>query len=546
MMTARSLKERIKWLLGARVQAPGLAVVGLLAAPFAAGTVAIAADIGTIGMSANNCTALTRFHVPGVSMSIEKATVVPAGIPAPIPFAPPFHTTVPVYCRADGALDSRTGRDGKPYSIRFAIALPEKWNGRFLFQGGGGLNGNVPPPLGYQAVGDTPALARGFAVVATDTGHQSATPFDTAFLSDQEATINFLYQANGKVAPVAKQIVAHFYGRLPDRSYFVGCSTGGREAMMMSQRFPTYFDGIVAGAPAMRTGYSNLGDKWVLTAIDTIAPKDSAGHPVGSQAFSEADRKLIVDSVLKQCDANDGLPDGMIQDPVGCHFDPAVLTCSATKHDGCLSADKVAALAKGFGGPRDSLGRQLYPGFFFDTGIGVGSGFIQGLLAGAPGPLEAAPPLSMDVDREAAVVAANPLNVGDTDSWTNLTTFAGHGGKLIFFHGVSDPWFSAKDTIRYYEQLAADNGGQQQTAQWSRLFLVPGMGHCGGGPATLDQFDMLDAVVGWVEKGAAPEAIKTVGSAFPGRSRPLCSYPRHAHYKGSGDPQNADNFECRS
>jgi hypothetical protein len=236
----------------------------------------------------------------------------------------------------------------------------------------------------------------------------------------------------------------------------------------------------------------------------------------------------------------------MIQDPVGCHFDPAVLTCSTTKRDGCLSADKVAALAKGFGGPRDSLGRQVYPGFFFDTGIGVGSGFIQGLLAGAPGPLGAAPPLSMDVDREAAVVAANPLNVGDTDSWTNLTTFAGHGGKLIFFHGVSDPWFSAKDTIRYYEQLAADNGGQQQTAQWSRLFLVPGMGHCGGGPATLDQFDMLDAVVGWVEKGAAPEAIKATGSAFPERSRPLCAYPRHAHYKGSGDPQNADNFECRS
>ena len=183
-----------------------LSMAGLLAAPFAAGAMAAAATPGTIGVSADNCTALIQFHVPGVSMTIEKATVVPAGIPAPIPFAPPFHTMVPAYCRADGTLDSRTGRDGKPYAIRFAIALPEKWNGRFLFQGGGGLNGSVLPPLGYQATGDTLALARGFAVVSTDTGHQSATPFDVGFLSDQEATINFLYQANAKVAPVAKQI----------------------------------------------------------------------------------------------------------------------------------------------------------------------------------------------------------------------------------------------------------------------------------------------------------------------------------------------------
>jgi len=135
--------------------------------------------------------------------------------------------------------------------------------------------------------------------------------------------------------------------------------------------------------------------------------------------------------------------------------------------------------------------------------------------------------------------------LGDTKSWTNLSTFSRSGGKLLFYHGVSDPWFSALDTVEYYESLGPANGGAEQVQKWSRLFLVPGMGHCGGGAAALDQFDMLSAIVDWVENDKAPDSIISTGSAFPGRSRPLCPYPKYAHYKGSGDPENAENFECR-
>ena len=493
----------------------------------------------------DTCAALTKFHMPDMAVTIDKAAIVPTGIPAPVPFMPPFQAAVPAYCRADGAIDSRTGRDGKAYAIKFAIALPEKWNGRFLFQGGGGLNGSVSPPLGFQSTGDTPALARGFAVVSTDTGHQSGMPFDAGFFADQEATLNFLYQAIGKVAVVAKQIIAQYYKRPAEHSYYVGCSTGGREAMIMSQRYPNFFDGIVAGSPAMRTGYSNLGDKWVSAAINRAAPQDETGKPMGARAFPDSDKKLVVDALLKACDAQDGVQDGMVQNPKACNFDPAVLTCSGAKQDSCLTSEQVAALKQGFAGPKDSSGRQVYPGFFFDTGIAANGGGIPGLLTGSAGPLGGPPVMQINVDQEAVTLAGNPQNVGDTYSWTNLSTFSGRGGKLMFFHGVSDPWFSAMDTLQYYERMAAQNGGASQVSQWSRLFLVPGMGHCSGGAATLDQFNMLDAAVDWVEKGIAPDAVIATGKAFPGRSRPLCPYPKHAHYKGTGNSELAENFECR-
>jgi feruloyl esterase len=151
----------------------------------------------------------------------------------------------------------------------------------------------------------------------------------------------------------------------------------------------------------------------------------------------------------------------------------------------------------------------------------------------------------MDVDQDARV-ASNPIAaVGDSAHWTQINTFFQHGGKLMFFHGVSDPWFSAKDTIRYYTQMTADNGGADVVTKSSRLFLVPGMGHCGGGSATLDRFDMLTPIENWVEKGAAPDSVEATGRAFPERSRPLCPYPKHAQYKGSGDTEKASSFECR-
>jgi pimeloyl-ACP methyl ester carboxylesterase len=497
---------------------------------------------------AQSCASLAKFQAPGYALTIAKAEAVPAAAPGtvrPSPFAGPVTVAIPQYCRVDGSIDPHTGADGKSYAIGFAIALPDQWNGRFLFQGGGGLDGAVNMPLGWQAAGDTPALARGFAVVSTDSGHKGAV-FDAAFLKDQQSALDFALFAFGKVTQVAKQIIAQYYGQPAKHSYFVGCSMGGREAMTVSQRYPHEFDGVVSGDPAMRTGYSNAGDRWAAVAFNQIAPKDASGKPMTAKVFSPGDRKLLVDSILAKCDAKDGLQDGMIFNTMGCHFDPRSLTCKGEKTDSCLTSPQTAAIAKAFAGPRNSLGVQIYPAFPYDTGI-TAPGPIPGLIPSAV----PASPFGPDLDTqfEADKVSIDLASDGtqqsiDTYSWTNFSTFSGRGGKLLFFHGTSDPWFSPLDTLGYYRKVAADNGGLDQVRNWSRLYFVPGMGHCAGGPATLDNFDMLSAVVDWVEKGVAPDSVIATGKDFPGRSRPLCAYPKHAQYKGRGDPQDAANFAC--
>jgi len=509
--------------------------------------VTLASSTAAAQGTSQRCAALTRLQVPGYALEITKAESIAAG-PAPQGRGRGAAINLPVHCRVDGMIDRRTGGDGKGYGIGFAVTLPDTWNGRFLFQGGGGLNGTVGLPLGAQAAGTTPGLVRGFAVVSTDTGHQSTGgSFDGAFMRDQQATLDFEYVAVGRVAVLAKQIVEQYYGRPADRSYFAGCSTGGREAMLMAQRYPTYFDGIIAGAPAMRTGYSGLGDRWVAVALNQIAPKDAAGKPIPAQIFSESDKKLIVDTLLNVCDGKDGAKDGMIFNTRACDFDPvSALTCKGAKTGACLTAQQTAALKKAFAGPKDSRGNQVYPGFPFDTGITASGGGIPGLLSPGPSPL--GPPnvsTEIDVDSVFVTLASDPRQIGDTKLWTNLSTFSGRGGKLLFYHGASDPWFSALDTIDYYEKLSAANGGAEKVMGWSRAFLVPGMGHCQGGPAALDSFDLLTAVVDWVERGVAPDSIVATGRAFSGRSRPLCPYPAFAQYKGSGDIEDAKNFACR-
>jgi len=480
------------------------------------------------------CAAMTNFKLPGVTLEITKAEWKPAGSspPAANPNAPPSPLKLPAYCRVDGVIDRRTGADGKPYGIGFAINLPDDWNGRFLQQGGGGLNGSVAFPLGAQAAGTTPALVRGFAVVTTDTGHTGTNAFDGAFQREQQAALDFAYQAVGRVAGLAKQIVAQYYSRAADHSYFAGCSTGGREAMLMAERYPTYFDGIVAGAPAMRTNFSGIGDEWVVTALNQV------------EKLTDGDKKTIIDGILNQCDAADGAKDGMIFNQ-NCKFDPKVLVCKGPKAEGCLTSAQAAALEKGFAGPKDAKGRQVYAGFPFDTGIAATQG-IPGHLNGGRNPVGGAfTATTMDVDARAAAAMSGNAMLTMTSEWTQLNTFSGRGGKLLFYHGVSDPWFSAYDTIDYYERIAKANGGAAQVANWSRLYLAPGMGHCAGGAAALDSFDLLSAVVDWVEKGAAPDAVTATGRAFPGRSRPMCAYPNFAHYKGTGDLEDAKNFECK-
>lgn len=462
----------------------------------------------------------------------------------PVPYAGTIGP-LPVHCRVDGVIHRRKGVGGEEFGIGFALALPaqDAWNGDFMMQGGGGSNGFVSYPLGSSYAGDKPALTRGFAVASTDTGHKAKTSsFDFGFMRDQQAYLDFAYMANAEVAQVSKQIITRYYAKPAGYSYFVGCSTGGREGMILSQRYPTAFNGIVSGDPAMRTGLSNLAiGKWIPVAYNQASPRDSTGKPQIEKFLSDGERKLFMDALMKRCDPRDGIADGMIFDPLGCDFDPAVLACKADQMQGCIAPEKITAIKKAFAGPKNAYGTQVYPGFLYDAGITM-NGPVRGLLAlsanGVFGPYTTA--TQIDVDKE-ALHASDPLV---EPASTKLSTFSGNGGKLIFFHGDSDPWFSPLDTLDYYKSLAATNGGSEKVAEWSRFFLVPGMAHCGGGPS-LDRFDMLSAVVNWVEKGMAPDSVTATGKAFPGRSRPLCAYPKHAQYTGSGNSEDARNFRCQ-
>ena len=487
----------------------------------------------------HGCADFTGYGMAGVKLQITKAALVAPSV------ASNGRAALPAYCRVDGVLDPRTGAEGKSYGIGFALALPDAWNGGFLFQGGGGLNGTVGAPLGGQAAGDSPALARGFAVVSTDTGHKGTGGFDSSFMRDQQAALDFYYVAIGRVAVLAKEMIAWYYGHGAGHSYFDGCSTGGREAMIMSQRYPSYFDGIISGDPAIRTGYSNLALGYIGAVFGKAAPRVASGQLAPGQLFSDSDRKLIVQSLLDRCDANDGLRDGMIFNTRACDFDPAALKCTGSKTDQCLMASQVDALKDAFAGPKSLHGDPYYAGFPYDAGIDDSMG-LPGLLRGPRIPVQTGADASnFDVDKEAARIAADAGGRLGDSTWTNLSSFAGHGGKLIFYHGLSDPWFSPLDTLGYYQKMAKDTGGTNPVTAWSRLYLVPGMAHCQGGSATLDHFDMLTAIVDWVEKGQTPDAVVATGRAFPGRSRPLCPYPQHAEYKGPGDPNDAKNFVCK-
>ncbi|HEV3331947.1 MAG TPA: tannase/feruloyl esterase family alpha/beta hydrolase [Bryobacteraceae bacterium] len=489
----------------------------------------------------SKCADLTKFKIPGLPMVITKAAIIPASSAPGTSTAETSATSgiIPSHCQAEGMINERAGADGKTYGIGFAISLPDNWNSRFLFQGGGGYNGSVRPPLGAAAAGDNPGLARGFAVVSTDTGHKGAT-FDRTYDVDQQASLDFAQVAVARVTELAKQIVANYYGQPARYSYFAGCSTGGREGMLMTQRYPDYFDAVISGDPAMRTGFSQIGNNWAAVAFNQIAPKDDAGRPEPNKVFSESDKKLIVNGILNACDANDGLKDGMVFNTRACKFDPDVLTCKGAKTDSCLTPQQAGALKKAFSGPRNSKGDLVYPMNAYDAGIANLLPSSMPRAAAAP-----APPLSIDVDERLFALVGNPLEALTDTTWTNLSSYSAHGGKLLFYHGMSDQAFSAMDTLDYYLKMAKANGGIEQVENWSRMYLVPGMYHCRGGEFALDQFDLLGAAVDWVEKGTPPESVVATGKAFPGRSRPLCAYPKYAYYKGQGDPEDARNFVCR-
>ncbi len=472
----------------------------------------------------------------------------------------------PAHCVARGSASPRTGVDGKRYETRFELRLPNAWSGRFLYQGGGGNDGSVAPAVGRNtgAFPET-ALQRGFAVVTTDAGHQGPTP---EFGLDPVARTDHAYAAHERTATFAKAIVARYYGRGPDRSYFVGCSGGGRQGMMFAQRYPAYFDGIAICAPAMSVSSgATIAAAWDTQTYLSVAPAGTDGQRVLSRAFSDPDLALVARGITAACDALDGATDGMVLRPESCRFDPKALRCTGAKTADCLSAEQVSALERAFAGPRDATGRALYVGQAWDPGIatpgwrqwklgtsqtGTPNSAHTLLMAGALAYEFVTPPdpslaiTRFDFDRDPARMDAFSA-VYDTHRDATLAAFRARGGKLLIFHGTADPIFSALESVDYYQRLTASNGGPEATGTWARLFLVPGMNHCAGGPAT-DSFDGLGAIVAWREQGAAPMRIAASalpGSAFfPGRTRPLCPYPSYARYGGTGSLEDGANFAC--
>ncbi|HWP65427.1 MAG TPA: tannase/feruloyl esterase family alpha/beta hydrolase [Candidatus Limnocylindria bacterium] len=515
------------------------ALLPLVAAPAAARVTA-----------AEHCAALAALALPGTE--IEAASAIPAS------------RTLPAYCKVRGTIERRVGAGGVEFGIGFELRLPDRWNRRFFFQGGAGSDGVIFPPIGYvQGLAgamdtEASALSRRFAVVSTDAGHQG---FDAGFGVDPQARIDYAYRAIDVVTRRAKEILAHYYGRLPKRSYIVGCSNGGRQAMIAAQRFPEHFDGAVAASPAFDLSRVMVGIAWDTIAFDAIAPSDGAGGRILAAALSDDDLALVAAGVLAACDELDGLADGIVAAPSACRFDPATLACPGAKTPSCLSAPQVAALARVFDGAHDSAGTPLYASWPWDPGIAslgwrswklgisptaqpnalniqVGFAMIRHLFLTPPDP--AFDPLGFDFDTDPARLAEAGALIDATS--TALDAFRRRHGKLLIYAGVADPVFSARDLVAYYDRLAEAQGGLRATRRFARLFLVPGMTHCSGGPA-FDRFDALSVIVRWVEKGRAPARIVASGAAFPGRTRPLCAHPAEARYRG-GDPRRAASFRC--
>jgi pimeloyl-ACP methyl ester carboxylesterase len=512
---------------------------------------------GSALAQAPDCATLAAAAPPGVTLSTESVaadSVRPPGVSAgPLLVA---------HCRVTGRMAERTGIDGKPYYIGFEMRLPLQWNGRLLYQGGGGNDGVIRPAVGPQAAPGY-ALNRGFAVVTTDAGHQGPT---ANFGFDPIARTDNAYNAHDKVAVTAKEILQRHYGKPADRAYFIGCSGGGRQGMMFTQRFPSYFDGVIAMAPAMRVSKgATVAAAWDTQALQAAAPAGGDGQPVLSQALSDGDLGLLRKGILDACDAQDGLADGLVSNPTACKFDPKALQCNSAKTAECLAPAQVSALQKIFSGARDSAGQPLYFTWPWDPGIGHPNNDWRAWKLGTSTTAQAnsrhvflmqdalqgyfvTPPdrsLSIyrfDFDRDPARMDAHAWIFNTADD-VKLAGYKARGGKLLFAHGLADPIFSPDEMIDYYQRLSREHGAS--IPDFARLFLIPGMAHCQGGAAT-DSWDGLGALVDWVEKGQAPQRIVASGTTvFPGRTRPLCPYPQYAHYNGSGDPENAASFGCR-
>lgn len=500
---------------------------------------------------------------------------------------------LPKHCEITAVMHERIGSDGQNYAIHFHLRLPAQWNGRFFFEGGGGTEGDIGTAIGLSQPGLPPAIAQGYAVVSQDAGHDNATNSiaarggSSAFGFDPQARADYGGASLKPVAEAAKAIIGVFYSHRADRSYFVGCSKGGQEGMALAQRYPDEFDGIIAGAPGFSLPRAAIAEAWDSQAFASLViPAD--GKQFKPQllpaSFGDAQFGAVREAILAACDADDGVRDGITAAFAKCDWPRVEVElkhrmCSSTATASCLSAAQISVLGRVYAGPKDSKGTPLYSAWPLDAGagspgwrawkIGAANGSSAGINAtmgaSALATIFTTPPTALDADPQAELGYALGFNF-DRDAakiyataapfrhsaWDaiaarspHLEAFRAHGGKMIVPQGASDPVFSLNDTLAWYREVNKIERGK--AADFVRVFPIPGMAHCAGGPAT-DQFSGLDALVAWVEQGVAPERIVAKagpGTPWPGRTRPLCAYPKESHYLGTGDIEDAASFRCQ-
>ncbi len=456
-----------------------------------------------------------------------------------------------------------------PNQVNFELSLPAEGNGRFLFIGNGGFGGDFGFPEVYPDFESLPDLTKaGFAIAFTDTGHQGNFLDGSWALNDQAKQDDFLFRGVHVTAVAGKTITTRFYGR-PFHSYFAGCSDGGREGLVEAERYPADFDGIIAGDPAL--GASIPGFNWNQEHLTTDA-----------ENYLPSEKLALVDgAMMSSCDAADGVVDGLIQDPRKCGLDPASLLCSAVNSSNCLTPGQVASLKAVYAGATSKDGRVVYSGFSKSDSAADGSWgtWITGLVPpDAPGTPEPwsdpglAPwqflfqdqvlkffvfgdpgynSLSFNINSSDLAKTQMVMNRGGAEGTnSDLSSFQNRGGKLIIYHGWSDPAVSPLETIRYYHAVIQQQDGRNSTGQFARLFMAPGMQHCiGSGPGP-NVFDPLTPIINWVEKNVEPKQVVAAhfqdndpSTGVVTRTMPLCPYPTAAVFKG-GDVNKASNWDC--
>ncbi len=467
------------------------------------------------------CDALARVEFPDLIAASTQAI--------------PAEGNVPAHCRFDGTIEPE---------IVFQVNLPARWNGRYYMVGNGGPAGQNPDT---QTAARAQALEHGFVMGATNAGHDGTREPGYTFGLDRQKAIDYAYRAVHLTAVTAKAIADTYYGEPVRYSYWNSCSNGGRQGMLEAQRYPRDFDGIIANAPWVdQTGFA-IGAIWNQQAMD------DAGLTAGKVA-------LVHDAVMQQCDAIDGLDDGLIDDPRACDVDVASIVpiCTGTDSgDACLTADQAGAVQQVYDGPRDSSGRQLMSGFMpgsevawmglvvpGDNGMAADFNLAQGIMQY----MVFQPPRpdwdyrTFDFDSDPELLDRWSRLADATD--INLREFRDGGGKLIMTYGWSDQVLQPMMAVDYYEQAVAANGPDGE--DFMRLFMAPGMTHCAGGTGP-DQFDSVSAIIDWVERGVAPARIvaRKFDDGEVSRSRPLCPYPLVARHDGSGSVDDAANFLCQ-